>query len=144
MSLELLMIPIGIAAWRAIKEYRRTDLCESCVQSRVTSGVLLERTLRSMGFVDLVVDGASLTAKRDSTEIRFLLLEEVYLGRIDGATEEENEAFIQEVDSAAGQLLQSEKIDQMRTRAAQLGLRLVGEEIADDGTVQMLFEEIES
>jgi hypothetical protein len=43
----------------------------------------------------------------------------------------------------AGRLVQADKVDELRLRAAQLGLVLVGEEVADDGTVQLVFEEAE-
>jgi hypothetical protein len=144
MSIELLIIPIGIAAWRAYKEYRRTDVCDGCIESRVNSAELLCRALESLGVTDFKFEESVVTAKRGTADIRFLHVEDAFVGRIDGATEEENRTFVEEVDRAAGRLIQNDKVEAMRTRAAQLGLRLVGEETAEDGTVQMLFEEIEA
>ena len=49
MSIEVILIPIGLAAYRMLKEYRRTDLCAGCKQTRVTEVALLCRALERIG-----------------------------------------------------------------------------------------------
>lgn len=49
MSLEVLLIPLGIAAIAAIREAKSTDLCEKCKTTRITDQQLLEDALVAMG-----------------------------------------------------------------------------------------------
>ncbi|QXC59907.1 hypothetical protein KSP35_16200 [Aquihabitans sp. G128] len=146
MSIEVILIPIGIAAYSAYKERHRTDLCEGCRQTRITDPALLERTLVSLGATGVVVDfeGLVVTGQLGQDVVRFQLIGGAYLGRIDDSTDEATEAFVSAVDAEVGRLVQADKVDEMRTRAAQLGLVLVGEEVAEDGTVQLVFEEVEA
>lgn len=143
MSIELILIPLGIAAYAALKEQRRTDLCEGCKQTRVTEPGLLIRTLNQLGATDVVGEGDLIRARSAHGMVRFQLVEGIFLGRVDDGSEEETQLLIDNVNTAVGRILQAEKVEEMRTRAAQLGLRLVGEEVVDDGTVQLVFEEAE-
>jgi hypothetical protein len=141
MSIELLLIPVGLAAYAALKEHRRTDLCEGCKQTRVVQPELLVRALERLGATDIVIDGQVIAAQSVRGSLRFQLIEGLFLGRVDNGSEEETQRLLADLDSAVGEIVQSDKVEEMRTRAAQLGLRLVGEEVADDGTVQLIFEE---
>ena len=143
MSIEVLLIPIGIAAYTALKEHRRTDLCEGCRQTRITTSVLLVQALEQMGATEIVVDQHVVTAQMDKESLRFQMVEGVFLGRVDGGSEEETAATLARLDGEVGRIVQAAKVEEMRLRAAQLGLELVGEEVAEDGTVQMIFEEAE-
>lgn len=141
MSIEVLLIPLGIAAYSALKEHRRSDLCEGCRQTRVTERSLLVDALTSLGASSVAHDGLTTTAEIDGRPVRFQLVEGVFLGRVDGGSDQQTDALVAMIDDAAGRLVQSAKVDEMRLRAAQLGLTLVGEEVADDGTVQLVFEQ---
>jgi len=143
MSIELVLIPLGIAAYAALKEHRRTDVCEGCRQTRITTTDLLVRGLRQLGATDIAIDGQVVTARTERGTLRFQLVEGLFLGRVDEASEEVTRQFLTDLDAAVGRVVQAEVVDEMRTRAAQLGLQLVGEEVADDGTVQLVFEEAE-
>lgn len=143
MSIEIILIPLGIAAYTAFKEHRRTDLCEGCKQTRITSTDLLVRVLEDLGATDIMVEHHIITARSPRGTLRFQQVDGVFLGRVDRGSEEETRLLLADVDSTVGRIVQAEKLDEMRTRAAQLGLILVGEELADDGTVQLVFEEAE-
>ena len=58
-----LLIPaeIGMAALSALKEHRRTDLCEGCRQTRLTDVALLIRALQELGGTHIVSDGNVIT-----------------------------------------------------------------------------------
>jgi hypothetical protein len=141
MSIEVILIPIGIAAYSALKEYRRSDLCEGCQQTRITEPALLVQALRDVGATQIEVDGQTLTAQSGHGQLRFQVVDGHILGRVDGGSVDETALMLGEIDAAVGRILQAQKVEEMRTRAAQLGLVLVGEELAEDGTVQMVFEE---
>lgn len=143
MSIEVLLIPIGIAAYTALKEHRRTDLCEGCKQTRITAPELLVHVLEELGATGVVVEQHVVTARLGTGTLRFQMVEGVFLGRVDGGTEEQTSVLLAQVDTTVGRIVQAAKVEEMRVRAAQLGLVLVGEEIAEDGTVQMIFEEAE-
>jgi hypothetical protein len=141
MSIEVLLIPLGIAAYSALKEHWRSDLCEGCRQTRVTERSLLVEALETLGATSIEHNGETITADIKGRSVRFQLVEGVYLGRVDSGADHETRALIATVNEAAGRVMQAAKVDEMRLRAAQLGLSLVGEEISEDGTVQLVFEQ---
>ncbi len=143
MSIELVLIPLGIAAYAALKKHRQADLCEGGKQTRITRTDLLVRGLGQLGATDIAIDGQVVTARTERGTLRFQLVEGLFLGRVDEASEEVTRQLLADLDAAVGRVVQAEMVDEMRTRAAQLGLQLVGEEVADDGTVQLVFEEAE-
>lgn len=164
MSIELILIPVGIAVYAAIKERTVANSEASSEQrdepvraasekleqgdpgdggqpSRITDADLLGRALEHAGANNLKWEGPVLTAQLSGRSVRFKHVAGEFIGRIDSGTADESRALVASVDAVAGQIVQAEKVEEMRTRAAQLGLVLVGEELAEDGTVQLVFEE---
>lgn len=142
MSLEVLIIPLGILAYRAVKEARRSDLCEKCRQTRITDRDLLLEALSKCEATEIRVAKGVVTAQHQGRSIRFQVVEAEVVGRVDGGTEAETLGLIANVEDAAGRIIQARKVEEVRLRAAQLGLQLVGEQVADDGTVELIFEEV--
>lgn len=142
MSLEVLIIPLGIMAYRALREGRRSDLCENCRQTRVTDSDLLLKALARCGASDIKVNRGVVTALHRGRAVRFQVVEGEVVGRVDKASEAETLEFIDEIERAAGRIMQVTKVEEMRLRAAQLGLRLVGESVDAEGSVELVFEEV--
>lgn len=142
MSLEVLIIPLGIMAYRALREGRRSDLCENCRQTRITDHDLLLESLAKCGATNIKVRKGVVTALHEGRAIRFQMIEGEVVGRVDKASEVTTLEFIDQVERAAGRIVQARKVEEMRLRAAQLGLRLVGESVDADGSVELIFEEV--
>jgi hypothetical protein len=141
MSIEVLLIPIGIAAYAAWKEHQRTDLCEKCKPTRIKDGNLLVSALETIGASNFSFDSVQLTADWNGSHLTFQKVGDIFLGRVDNASEAATTAMLQSLDSALGQVVQLQNLQLVRERATEMGLTLVGEEVQDDGSVELIFEE---
>lgn len=142
MSIEVLLIPLGIAAISAIKEWREANEWEGFQATRVTDADLLVRALDAIGATDVVRDGDFVLCESEEFgRLRFHLGETAIVGRVEGAAPEATESMLAAVDAAAGRVSQQQSIIELKARAPQLGLRLVEERVDEDGAIQLLFEE---
>lgn len=140
MSLEVLLIPVGIAAIAAIREARSTDLCEKCKTTRVTDQQLLHEALLVMGATDLSVAEGRITGNSPYGRITFQRIGEVFLGRVDNAEDVITSDMLAALDMSVGGLLQQRTIASLHLRAAELGMVLVSQTAAN-GDVQLVFEQ---
>lgn len=140
MSLEVLLIPLGIAAYAALKESRSTDLCEKCKSTRITDRELLCEALKNLGATDLRTVDNRIEARMQQGQVTFQKVGETFMGRVDNAAEAVTLSMLGAVDTEVGRITQQRSIESMRLRATELGLTLI-EERASNGTVQLVFEE---
>jgi hypothetical protein len=140
MSLEVLLVPLGIAAIAAIREARSTDLCEKCKTTRITDQQLLHDALLAMGATDLSVARGRVTGNSPYGRITFQRIGEVFLGRVDDAEDEITSNMLAALDMSVGGLLQQRTIASLHTRAAEMGMVLVSQTAAN-GEVQLVFEQ---
>ena len=141
MSLEVVLIPIGIAAFTALREHRRTDLCEGCKTTRVKDPNLVRQALAEMNATNIEGDDQLIFADSSHGKLRFQMVDGIFLGRVNDATGDATSEMLSAFDRTVGAIAQRKSVEDLRARAAQLGLRVVGEEVADDGTIQLVFEE---
>jgi hypothetical protein len=139
MSLEVLLIPIGIAAIAALKEARSTDLCEKCKATRLEDRSLLLEALQALGATQILEQDGRVTATSRFGRLTFAQVGGIYLGRVDGA-EELTQGMLAELDKAVGAILQFRTVNSVREEAARMGLTLITQ-TAQDGTIQLVFEE---
>jgi hypothetical protein len=140
MSLEVLLIPLGIAAIAAIREARSTDLCEQCKTTRITDQQLLQDALLGMGASDLSVAEGRITGNSPYGRITFQRIGEVFLGRVDDAQGEVTDNMLAALDMSVGGLLQQRTVASLHARAAEMGMVLVLQTAAN-GEVQLVFEQ---
>lgn len=140
MSLEVLLIPIGIAAIAAIREARSTDLCEKCKPTRITDQHLLQEALTYMGATRLSVIESRITGDSPYGRITFQRVGEVFLGRVDHAADTVTADMLSALDMSVGALLQQKTVASLHARAAEMGMILVSQ-TASDGEVQLVFEQ---
>jgi hypothetical protein len=140
MSLEVLLIPLGIAAIAAIKEARSTDLCEKCKTTRIKDQQLLQDALLGMGATSLSVADGRITGGSPYGRITFQRVGEVFLGRVDGADGQVTDNMLAALDMSVGALLQQRTIASLHERAAEMGMTLVSQTTAN-GEVQLVFEQ---
>lgn len=140
MSLEVLLIPLGIAAIAAIREARSTDLCEKCKTTRIKDQQLLQDALLAMGATNLSVGQGRITGDSPYGRITFQRVGEVFLGRVDRADEQVTTNMLAALDMSVGGLLQQRTIASLHARAAEMGMVLVSQTAAN-GEVQLVFEQ---
>jgi hypothetical protein len=140
MSLEVLLIPLGIAAFAALKEARSTDLCEKCKATRIKDQDLLVAALESLGATSLTMADGRVTAQLPHGHVTFQRVGEAFLGRVDKANESATTAMLADVQSAAGAIAQRRSVESIQQRAAELGLILMTRQ-DEDGSVQLVFEQ---
>lgn len=139
MSLELLLIPAGIAVIAALKEARAADLCEKCKTTRVTDQQLLVEALTAIGAVDLKIAEGRITGTSPLGPITFQRIGEVFLGRVD-KNESQTDVLMSQLDQAVGAILQYRTVETVRAQAAAMGMTLITQHTAD-GNVELVFEE---
>jgi hypothetical protein len=140
MSLEVLLIPLGIAAYAAWREASSTDLCEKCRSTRITDQVLLVTALDSLGATGVSQIEGRVIGRIGANAFTFQRVGEIFVGRIDGAADAITLDFLQHLEQRVGSVVQARNIEIVRARAAEMGMTLVSE-IAEDGSVQLVFEE---
>src|SRR4029453_12272387 len=121
MSLEVLLIPLGIAAIAAIREAKSTDLCEKCKTTRITDQQLLQDALAAMGATDLSVAEGRVTGNSPYGRITFQRIGETFLGRVDN-DESQTGNLLAALDMSVGALLQQRTVESLHARAAEMGM----------------------
>lgn len=145
MSIEVLLIPIGIAAYGSIstliREASSEDLCEKCQATRVLDPTVLRDALALMG-AHVISDSVDrIRADSRLGALTFQRVGDVYLGRVDGGSESETVAALAELDTHVGLVMQSRTAAIVMQRAKELGFRLI-EQHDQDGAMNYVFEEI--
>jgi hypothetical protein len=140
MSLEVLLIPLGIAAIAAIREARSTDLCEKCKTTRIKDQQLLHDALLAMGATSLSVGEGRITGDSPYGRITLQKIGEVFLGRVDRADDQVTDNMLAALDMSVGALLQQRTIASLHARAAEMGMTLVSQTAAN-GEIQLVFEQ---
>ena len=140
MSLEVLLIPIGLALFAAYKESRSTDLCEKCKPTRIRDQNLLVESLSALGMTSIGQSDGRVTAQYGMDRVTFQRVGDIFLGRVDGKNTDKTTEMLTQLDSAVGRITQTHTIERLRERATEMGMILISEQ-ADDGTIQLVFEE---
>lgn len=140
MSLEVLLIPIAIAGIAAIKEARSTDLCEKCKATRISDQQSLVRALERLGASNITEVEGRVTCNTSFGELTFQKVNNVFLGRINGASDDDNLLMLSELDKEFGAVVQLDTAENAKAYAKENGLKVVSEQWVD-GNLQLLFEE---
>lgn len=144
MSVEVLLIPLGIAASGAIatwaKELKSVDLCEKCLATRVMEMPLLVEALTAVGVSISTQSEDRLTGTSEWGDVTFQKVGDIFLGRVDG-DEVATQSMLSKLDAEVGHIAQVKTASLVVERARELGFRLV-EQHDKDGTLNYVFEEI--
>jgi hypothetical protein len=140
MSVEILLIPIGLAAWAAIRELRSTDLCEKCKSTRITDQTVLVDALEALGATITSSADDRITATSEHGDLTFQKVGQAYLGRVDKAFPAATDKMLAELDTKVGRLMQQRTAAMVVERAQTLGYRVVSQH-DDNGNMNYVFEE---
>ena len=144
MSVEVLLIPLGIAAYGAIatwaKESRSVDLCEKCKATRVMQMPLLAEALAAIGVSISTQSEDRLTGSSQWGAVTFQKVGDLFLGRVDG-DEVATQSMLAALDAEVGHIAQVKTAALVMERAKELGFRLI-EQHVEDGALNYVFEEI--
>lgn len=145
MSVEVLLIPLGIAAYGAlstlVREARSADLCERCQATRVTDVVLLREALSVLGATVTQDAGDRILASGPWGAMTFQRVGDLFLGRVDAGTDSDTRQMLEALDKEVGRIVQSRTAAIVMERAREMGFRLI-EQYDDDGSLNYVFEEI--
>jgi hypothetical protein len=145
MSIEVLLIPLGIAAVGAIssmiKEGRSTDLCEKCKATRIVDPDILIEALQTMGVTVLSNTGTRILADGPWGKLTFQKVGDIFLGRVDAGNEAATHTMLAALDTQVGRVVQGRTAALVMERAKELGFRLI-EQREEDGALNYVFEEI--
>jgi hypothetical protein len=138
MSIELLLIPLGIAAIAAIREASSSSLCEKCKATSITDQGLLVEALVALGITQISQGQGRITGRTTTGTFTFQSMGNAFLGRLDG-DEAGTPAFLAEVQAAAGRVSQLRSFEAVKTQAAAMGLVIVSQQM-EDGNIQLVLE----
>lgn len=140
MSLEVLLIPIGIAAIAALKEARSTDLCEKCKATRIVEVDVLHEALPLIGATVTDATADRVTAASRWGSLTFQKVGGLFLGRVDESPGSATNEMLAELDGIVGRVMQNRTAQSVIERARELGFHLV-ERHDEDGSLNYVFEE---
>lgn len=140
MSVEVLLIPIGITAVVALKEAYASDQNEGWKATRVVDADVLLDALPLIGATIMRSGAERIEANSSWGALTFKKVGATYLGRVDRAPEDVTDAMLAELDSRVGQVMQRRTAQLVVERAKALGFRLI-EQRDEDGSLNYLFEE---
>lgn len=140
MSIEVILIPLGIAAFAAWRASHSEEFNEQFTATRITDQALLVEALHAIGATKVKETDERVTAKCDAGNLTFQRIGDNFRGRVDNGTEVSTTEVLAEIEVAVGAIVQTRSADAIRQRATELGLVLLTEH-AQDGTIQFVFEE---
>lgn len=145
MSVEVLLIPLGIAAYGAVatwaKEARSVDLCEKCKATRIMQMPILVEALTGLGIHITSQEDDRLTGQSTWGPVTFQKVGDLFLGRVDGHDEAATQTMLASLDAQVGKIAQAKTAALALERAKELGFRLI-EQREDNGALNYVFEEI--
>lgn len=141
MSLEILLLPAGMAAAAAIRQAMDSSLCEGCKATSIGDiGILLsvlERVGASVGeSTDDRVEGSI-----SGNNFVFQKMGNAFLGKTLSQSAMTTEELIAIVQAEAGAVFQELTVQKVREQAHSLGLTLITE-AQQDGEIRMVFESV--
>ena len=139
MSLEVLLIPFGIAAIAAIREARSTSDCERCRATNVSDQGLLVASLHAMGASEIVQAEGRVNCRTAFGPLTFVRVGDVFMGRVDGGADHQTTSMVAALGATAGGIAQQRMVETVQERASQMGMTLVSQ-TGRDGSVTLVYE----
>jgi hypothetical protein len=140
-SLEILLLPAGMAAVAAIRQARDSSLCEGCKATNIAGKSILLSALARLGAVITAETEDRVEGKLAGNNFVFQKMGDAFLGKTLSESEMTTEELLSKVQEEAGFVFQEMTVQKVREQANALGLTLVTE-AQQNGEIRMVFETV--
>jgi hypothetical protein len=145
MSIEIILVPLAVAAygsWKARSIQKENVLV---VETRLKDSKLLAQALGAMGGSSIEIDGSKVEAVISKRRVSFSPnIEGILTAHVDTNDKDEAIGLLVEVDRQYGLQVQTAVLQRVKDRADRLGMNIVSQIKDDDGSVSILLEEVEA
>lgn len=141
MSIEVLLIPIGITAVAALKESLAAGQYEKWATTRIAEVDILLEALPLMGATVIGSSAERVTADSAWGVLTFQKMGAAFLARTGNGSDESDKEMLAELDAVVGRIMQARTAQIVVERARALGFNLI-EQRNEDGSLNYLFEEM--
>ena len=143
MSLEIILVPLAIAAYGSWKARSMEKDNVLLVETRLKDSAILAATLHSMGGTSVSVDEGVVRAIIGNRSVSFQSDSNgVLTAHVDTKDQEEAISLLLEVDRQYGLQVQVAVVERVKQRVSGLGMNIVSQIISEDGSINMVLEEV--
>jgi hypothetical protein len=145
MSLEIILVPLAIAAYGSWKARSMEKDNVLIVETRLKDSAILAATLHSMGGTSVNVDEGVVRAIVGNRNVSFQSDSNGLLtAHVDTKDQEEAISLLLEVDRQYGIQVQAAVVERVKQRAGSLGMNVISQIKGEDGSVNMILEEVKA
>jgi hypothetical protein len=145
MSLEIILVPLAIAAYGSWKARSMAKDNVLIVETRLKDSAILAATLHSMGGTSVNVDEGVVRAIVGNRSVSFQSDSNGLLtAHVDTKDQEEAISLLLEVDRQYGIQVQAAVVERVKQRAGSLGMNVISQIKGEDGSVNMILEEVKA
>ena len=143
MSLEIILVPLAIAAYGSWKARSMEKDNVLLVETRLKDSALLTMALHAMGGTSVEVDGGVVRAVLGNRKVSFRSDSSgVLTAHVDTKDQDEAISLLLEVDKQYGIQVQAAVIERVKQRAGGLGMNIVSQITSEDGSINIILEEV--
>ena len=143
MSLEIILVPLAIAAYGSWKARSMEKDNVLLVETRLKDSALLALALHAMGGTSVEVNGGVIQAVIGNRKVSFRSDSSgVLTAHVDTKDQDEAISLLLEVDRQYGLQVQVAVVERVKQRVSGLGMNIVSQITSEDGSINMVLEEV--
>lgn len=143
MSLEIILVPLAIAAYGSWKARSMEKDNVLLVETRLKDSALLTLALHAMGGTSVEVNGGVVQAVIGNRKVSFRSDSSgVLTAHVDTKDQDEAISLLLEVDRQYGLQVQVAVVERVKQRVSGLGMNIVSQITSEDGSINMVLEEV--
>ena len=143
MSLEIILVPLAIAAYGSWKARSMEKDNVLMVETRLKDSALLAMAIQAMGGTSVEVDGGVVQAVVGNRKVSFRSDSSgVLTAHVDTKNQDEATSLLLEVDKQYGIQVQDAVVERVKHRAGGLGMNFVSQVTSEDGSINIILEEV--
>ena len=143
MSLEIILVPLAIAAYGSWKARSMEKDNVLLVETRLKDSALLALALHAMGGTSVEVNGGVVQAVIGNRKVSFRSDSSgVLTAHVDTKDQDEAISLLLEVDRQYGLQVQVAVVERVKQRVSGLGMNIVSQITSEDGSINMVLEEV--
>ena len=143
MSLEIILVPLAIAAYGSWKARSMEKDNVLMVETRLKDSALLAMAIQAMGGTSVEVDGGVVQAVVGNRKVSFRSDSSgILTAHVDTKNQDEATSLLLEVDKQYGIQVQAAVVERVKQRAGGLGMNFVSQVTGEDGSINIILEEV--